>query len=601
MKKFITLLFVCAFLQMNAQVVLQESFDDNPLPSGNGQDIPQGWTATTKISGGTPMWRIKTSFLDGSTVIKPVERNYLIGFESKNPPSRAFEEWLTSKEFTLLNNERANTVSFYSYHVADGSHSLRISDVSSPNNWETIWIDTNIAYPYPNKCLDSTRLEVLIPNSYKGKTVKLAWIFQSPTITTAWGIDHITVEAVIAGVDISFLDFKSPLAHVDTINSYSINKNIPLIVKIQNNGRSNAENVPISYVLNNGTPVNETVLLVKPKEILEYTFSHAINVPNQAVNTLKVNVSATGDELNTNNNSEIIEFWTLDDSTFLIYNFDNPDLVDSALWANSSYVLYNEDKQQPIESMGYENIFKSFPWVVGVGSGGVYPAVWGNYAAFSYSRYKNDVKSPTDKWMVLPQCRINNSSSPVFLQWNAVSCYQDDPSVFPLESYEVLISDKTEAMADFTKVNFVESEKCFNPSESYLPFNRSVDISNYKGKDIFIAFRLTTSGTGSRGMFALDNIKVFGNALLITDNINEAYSDNTVKVFPNPANDFISVSSENNMKKIEIFNLLGERIFVSEPQQTNHNISTYDYSNGLYLIKIKTDKGETVKKINIVK
>ena len=28
MKKFITLLFVCTFLQINAQVVLQESFDD---------------------------------------------------------------------------------------------------------------------------------------------------------------------------------------------------------------------------------------------------------------------------------------------------------------------------------------------------------------------------------------------------------------------------------------------------------------------------------------------------------------------------------------------------------------------------------------------
>ncbi|MFA7401406.1 MAG: choice-of-anchor J domain-containing protein [Bacteroidales bacterium] len=600
MKKFITLLFVCAFLQINAQVVLQESFDDTPLPSGTGQDTPQGWTATTKISG-TPMWRIKTSFLDGSTVIKPVDRSYLIGFESKNAPSRAFEEWLTSKEITLLNNERANTVSFYSYHVADGSHTLRISDTSSPNNWEILWTDTDAAYPYPDKCTDSSRLEVLIPNSYKGKTVRLAWVFESPTITSAWGIDHITVEAVIAGVDIRFVDFITPLAHKDTINSYSINKNIPLKVKIQNNGRSNAENVPISYILNNGTTVNDTVPLVKPKEIIEFTFAQAINVPNQAINTLKVNTSATGDELNDNNNSEIIEFWTLDDSTFLVYDFDDPYLADSALWSNSDYVLYNVDIQQPIESMNYENIFKSFPWAVGVGGAGLYHAIWGNYTAFSYSRYKNDVKTPTDKWMVLPKCRISNSSAPVFLQWNAVSCYQKDPTAFPLESYEVLISDKTSTMTDFTKVHGVESEKCFNPNESYIPYNRSVDISAYKGKDVFIAFRLTTSGTGSRGMFALDNIKVFGDATIITNNINETYDEKTVKVFPNPANDFVSVSSENNINKIEVFNLLGERIYVSEPQQTNFNIYTSDYTNGLYLIKIKTDKGETLKKINIIK
>ncbi len=600
MKKFITLLFVCTFLQINAQVVLQESFDDTPLPTGNGQDIPQGWTATTKISG-TTMWRIKTSFLDGSTVVKPIDRSYLIGFESKNAPSRAFEEWLTSKEFTLLNNERLNTVSFYSYHVADGSHTLRISDVSSPYNWEILWTDTSSAYPYPDRCGDSTRLEITIPNSYKGKTVKLAWVFESPTLTTAWGIDHITVEAVIAGVDIRFVDFLTPLAHKDTINSYSINKDIPLKVKLQNNGRSNAVNVPISYILNSGTPVNDTVPLVKPKEILEFTFAQAINTPNQAINTLKVNTSATGDELNDNNNSEIIEFWTLDDSTFLVYNFDDPNLTDSALWSSSAYILYNVDMQKPIIGFGYENIFTSFPWVVGVGGQGVYPAVWGYYAAFSFSRYEGDVKTPTDKWMVLPQCRINNSSSPVFLQWNAISCFQDDPSAYPLESYEVLISDKTSTMADFTKVHYVESEKCFNPNESYIPYNRSVDISAYKGKDVFIAFRLTTSGTGSRGMFALDNIKVFGNVILVPDNINEAYVEKTVKVFPNPANDFVSVSSENNINKIEVFNLLGESIYVSEPQQTNFNIYTSDYTNGLYLIKIKTDKGETLKKINIIK
>ena len=102
-------------------------------------------------------------------------------------------------------------------------------------------------------------------------------------------------------------------------------------------------------------------------------------------------------------------------------------------------------------------------------------------------------------------------------------------------------------------------------------------------------------------MFALDNIKVFGNVILVPDNINEAYVEKTVKVFPNPANDFVSVSSENNINKIEVFNLLGEKIYVSEPQQTNYNIYTSDYTNGLYLIKIKTDKGETIKKINIVK
>jgi hypothetical protein len=102
-------------------------------------------------------------------------------------------------------------------------------------------------------------------------------------------------------------------------------------------------------------------------------------------------------------------------------------------------------------------------------------------------------------------------------------------------------------------------------------------------------------------MLALDNIKVFGDAVIEGDAINETNTDQTVEVYPNPANNFMAISSQNLIQKIEIYNLLGERIQLCEPNQTNYNISVNDFNNGLYLIKIKTHKGETVKKINIVK
>lgn len=597
MKRFITLLFVFAFLHVNAQVVLQESFDDTPLPGGTGQDYPTGWKATSKVTSKS-IWRIKTSFPIGGGSILPTERKYLVGFDSINPPTRAFDEWLTSKEFTLLNTSRTNTVSFYSYHVADGSHSLQINDVNT-STWNTLWVDTNTANPYPDKCLDSTRLEVVIPDSYKGKTVKLAWVFQSSSLTSAWAIDHITCEAVIGGIDVLFIDFKSPLNHEDTINSIPINTDIPIRVRVMNNGRTDAENVPISYTLNNGTPVNDVIPLVKAKETLEFTFNQSVNLAVQAINTLSVATNASNDELVENNTSEIISFWTVNDSLCLIYDFEDPNLTDSALWANSGYVVYNIDQQSPgIQS--YENIFRAGAWVVGVGGNYLYNVIWGNFSAFTYS-YFSHFPTPADRWLVLPKCRINNTSEPVFLQWNAVSCYQNDHTSPQFESYEVLISENSNAMEDFVKVHEIQSEKYFNPSDPYKPYNRSIDISAYKGKKIFIAYRLTTSGTQTRGMLALDNIKVFGDAVIEGDAINETNTDQTVEVYPNPANNFMAISSQNLIQKIEIYNLLGERIQLCEPNQTNYNISVNDFNNGLYLIKIKTHKGETVKKINIVK
>ena len=61
-----------------------------------------------------------------------------------------------------------------------------------------------------------------------------------------------------------------------------INKDIPVSIKIINNGRTDAENIPVSYILNGGTPVNETVPLIKPKETLTYTFLQKINISKQA-------------------------------------------------------------------------------------------------------------------------------------------------------------------------------------------------------------------------------------------------------------------------------------------------------------------------------
>ena len=61
-------------------------------------------------------------------------------------------------------------------------------------------------------------------------------------------------------------------------------------------------------------------------------------------------------------------------------------------------------------------------------------------------------------------------------------------------------------------------------------------------------------------------------------------SSSSFRYFPNPANDFMSVSSRNN-EKIKIINALGQTI---ESIQLNANsiirISTFNYSNGIYFI-----------------
>ena len=59
---------------------------------------------------------------------------------------------------------------------------------------------------------------------------------------------------------------------------------------------------------------------------------------------------------------------------------------------------------------------------------------------------------------------------------------------------------------------------------------------------------------------------------------------NTLNVFPNPANDFVTLGGE-NLGTISIFNTLGQKIDVFEANGTELRIPTTHYENGVYFIK----------------
>ena len=71
---------------------------------------------------------------------------------------------------------------------------------------------------------------------------------------------------------------------------------------------------------------------------------------------------------------------------------------------------------------------------------------------------------------------------------------------------------------------------------------------------------------------------------------------NEIKIYPNPSSLHVFIKSHKDLiTKIELYNLLGERI-----QSMNNNVESINISNlvsGIYLLKIYTEQGATVKKI----
>ncbi|GIV27572.1 MAG: hypothetical protein KatS3mg027_1386 [Bacteroidia bacterium] len=105
-------------------------------------------------------------------------------------------------------------------------------------------------------------------------------------------------------------------------------------------------------------------------------------------------------------------------------------------------------------------------------------------------------------------------------------------------------------------------------------------------------YRPVSTGIASSG--ADFNDPVFSNLVTSVDVINE--STTTLNLYPNPANNYIYVSSNEKVNSVEIFSLTGQNILKAEMNNNNHGvINIHELPSGFYIIKLNTEKGVVSK------
>ena len=103
--------------------------------------------------------------------------------------------------------------------------------------------------------------------------------------------------------------------------------------------------------------------------------------------------------------------------------------------------------------------------------------------------------------------RVNVTGDNAYLVWDANSY-----NPFHLETYRVKISDGSGDPADY----WYSTAKEYN-NESVTPKTRGLSLSKYNGKDIYIAFNITTKIGDA---LCLDNIGIYGDVCDGVDSIN---------------------------------------------------------------------------------
>ena len=74
------------------------------------------------------------------------------------------------------------------------------------------------------------------------------------------------------------------------------------------------------------------------------------------------------------------------------------------------------------------------------------------------------------------------------------------------------------------------------------------------------------------------------------ESVEDAENLNEINVYPNPASSQINVAST-NMRRVDIYNGIGQLIYSQEVDDNEIEISTDSWSNGLYYINIETKEG----------
>ena len=190
----------------------------------------------------------------------------------------------------------------------------------------------------------------------------------------------------------------------------------------------------------------------------------------------------------------------------------------------------------------------------------------------------------------------------------------------PMGSHQVKVwvkmQNDTDASNDTTSVMVLVSPYPVSklPNDTNICANKSVTLDPGAGFDSYLwydgkqtqTYTLDSTGIGLGGKYIAVTITDNGCAIMdstlvlfhLCTGIDNAELNNQLRVYPNPASDFINIDNESDetIQSIEILSVEGQ--LVARLQERNlSRINISELSPGVYYLRIETENGMAIKKI----
>ena len=184
------------------------------------------------------------------------------------------------------------------------------------------------------------------------------------------------------------------------------------------------------------------------------------------------------------------------------------------------------------------------------------------------------VEEPKHDWLMTPLISIPENENAMMYYW---LWYHSEMSY--VNRFYIMIYDNETDMWEQAYMLANEFNSPYHYTEEY-----KLDLNPWVGKDIKIAF--VKNGTYQ---MAMDDIRVLSSG---TDNVDDVVLSSEVEIYPNPANDFVTIKTHNNIGDLITISDISGRTFITEEVTSDDiQINIADLAKGLYIIKVG-DKSE---------
>jgi hypothetical protein len=429
-----------------------------------------------------------------------------------------------------------------------------------------------------------------LPDFYNDVPVDLSEIEVAAFVT---GGDEIIngykVEAAYTpvGYDVAVVSIDSPSGN----GVYSDNENI--IVTIENFGEYTVSGFDVSYQVNGGVTVTETFTgSLAYEETSQYTFYATYDFSSPGDYEIVANTSLGGDDVPSNDmisnsftsvaggdcpdeyslpivwrdNFEChTEFAISDIGDWVMYDLENGTTwgANDIGFTNESYVgtgiIYNHALATDETAAGSLTTFDD--WAPYEGNQGLY----------FFASGANSTPWPNDDWMISPEFTLNGVTSPTFSMWA-----KSVTAEYGLERFQVGVGNST----DYNDFTIISSGAYIEAPTDWTQYQ--FDLSQYEGQTIRIAIHYVGSDS-----FALltDSYTVDGTLGIGDSEINN------FEYFYNVSSKTLEMTSDETLRKIQIFNILGQKVFEENINSNVHTSNLRDLGASIYIINVEGTTG----------